>query len=481
MPENLADTSRSPLLRELAHRMSAITLDACPSQAVATAKSAILDTLGVTLAGAGADCTRAVSRALDRSFAPGPALLFGDSRRVDILSAAMINGTASHALDFDDCSNTLGGHPSAPIVPALFALAEERGVSGEAFLAAYIAGFEVETRIGRAVNFHHYEKGWHPTGTLGTFGSAAACSHLMGLEGERAATALAFASSMAAGIKANFGTMAKPFHVGQCARNGLQAALLAEAGATANVSALEHPQGFFAVYNGVGNFDIERVLNSWADPLDIIEPGVAFKRHPCCASTHPAIDALLDLRERHGLTPDLVASIRSWTHPRRLRHTDRPDPRDGLDGKFSVQYVLARALMHGLVSVDHFSDEAVFDRTARNVMARITAAPHPDAVMETTEHFFAEVQVVTVGGEVLSTFVDRPLGRDRNHPLPDGTLTAKFEDCAVAVVDLEHARECARRISLLEHEPDIAEISRLLLPSAIGSAARHQPADIVRN
>ena len=136
-----------------------------------------------------------------------------------MLSAALINGVAAHALDFDDCNNTLGGHPSAPILPALWALAP--GVSGKAFIAAYAAGVECETKLARAVHFHHYEKGWHPTSTLGTFGSAAACGHLLRLDPDQIATALALAASMASGIKANFGTMTKPFHVGQAARNGL--------------------------------------------------------------------------------------------------------------------------------------------------------------------------------------------------------------------------------------------------------------------
>ncbi|WEX10654.1 MmgE/PrpD family protein [Chelativorans sp. AA-79] len=450
------------LLREIAQRFLRISVDTCPEEAVETAKLAILDTLGVTLAGSGSLSAVALVKAIGRTFGEGPALLFGGSRRVDVLSAALANGTASHALDFDDCSNTMGGHPSAPIVPALWALAEERGASGASFIASYIAGFEVETKLGRAVNFHHYEKGWHPTATLGTFGSAAACCHLLDLDADRSATALALAASMASGLKANFGTMTKPFHIGHCACNGLQAALLAEAGMTANHDVLEHPQGFFAVYNGAGTFVPERLFENWAAPLDIIEPGVAFKRHPCCASTHPAIDALLQLREVHGLHPDNVASILSWTHPRRLRHTNRPDPKDGLDGKFSVQYVLARALRNGLVGVDDFSDEAVRDPEIRSIMSRIEAAPHPQAVMESTEHFFAELRVTTTSGEVLTAHVDRPLGRDRDHPLPPGTLERKFADCAGQVVEPDVARQFAARIFALEAERDIRSLSRQL-------------------
>src|SRR6185436_13254890 len=176
------------LLRALADRIAEVSFEALPGEAVATAKQGILDTVGVTLAGARDDTTAVVTRTLRWTAGQGAALIFGGSESLDALSAALINGTASHALDFDDCSNSLGGHPSAPILPALWAIAP--GSSGKAFIAAYAAGFECETRFARAVNFHHYEKGWHPTATLGTFGSTAACAHLLALSAEQIATAL---------------------------------------------------------------------------------------------------------------------------------------------------------------------------------------------------------------------------------------------------------------------------------------------------
>jgi 2-methylcitrate dehydratase PrpD len=177
------------LLRTLADRILEVTFDRLPTEAVDVAKQGILDTVGVTLAGARDETTAVVASALRKTAAPGPALIFGTSDHVDVLNAALINGTASHALDFDDCSNSLGGHPSAPILPALWAIAP--GSNGKAFIAAYAAGVECETRLARAVNFHHYEKGWHPTATLGTFGSAAACGHLLALSPDQLATALA--------------------------------------------------------------------------------------------------------------------------------------------------------------------------------------------------------------------------------------------------------------------------------------------------
>lgn len=438
------------LLKQLADLARSVRVDDVPAEALDTARLALLDTIGVTLAGAAEDCTRITARACLLP-GPGPATLFGAAATISPLDAALINGTASHALDFDDCSNTMGGHPSAPIVPALFALAEMTDASGAKMLEAYVTGFEVETKLGRAVNFTHYEKGWHPTSTLGTFGAAAACARMLGLDTERFATALAIAASAACGIKANFGTMTKPYHVGQAARNGLMAALLAREGMTANMAALEDGQGFLNVYNGPGTYDVEKLFDGFAAPFDLIEPGVAFKRHPCCASTHPALDALLNIVSDHGLSADRIRSIRSWTHPRRLRHTNRPDPKSGLDAKFSIQYVLARAALEGAVRIDHFTDAAIREPAVRRFMTRIEAAPHPEAIMDTTEHFFADVRVETNDGDVFEAHVDRPLGRDRAHPLPPGALERKFRDCAALVLSEQAVAEVERMILSLEN------------------------------
>ncbi|HET7634224.1 MAG TPA: MmgE/PrpD family protein, partial [Burkholderiales bacterium] len=284
---------------DLAQHVNALHFDDLPEQAVRWAKMGILDTVGVTFAGSAEPAARIVLQTLAPS--DGPCLLFGMGRRSDALNAALINGTASHALDFDDCNNTLGGHPSVPILPALFALAEETGAAGRQFIAAYVAGFETETRISHGVNFYQYTKGWHPTATIGIFGTAAACARLLELDDEKTATALAIAASLAAGIKSNFGTMVKPLHIGQCTRNGLFAALLARNGFSASAVAFEHRQGYFEVFNGAGNYDASKILRDWAAPLDIISPGIAIKQYPCCGSTHPAIDMMLKLVRAHDI------------------------------------------------------------------------------------------------------------------------------------------------------------------------------------
>ena len=413
----------------IAERIAAITYDDLPVEAVEWAKMAVLDTVGVTLAGAGEPCAQIVERVLG-GVGSGDCLIFGGDRRAAPLDAALINGTAAHALDFDDVSNSLGGHPSAPILPALFALGETLDCTGRDFIAAYVAGFETETRIARGVHFHHYEKGWHPTATLGVFGATAACSHLMGLDRARTAQALAIAASLAGGIKANFGTMTKPLHVGHTARSGLFAAQLAQGGFTANPEALEHKQGFLMVFNGPGNFDAEAILKDWGQPYDIVRPGLAVKQHPCCGSTHPAIDAMLLLRGEYEVAPEKIARIDSWTHPRRLAHTDRPDPQSGLDAKFSVQYCLARALLGGRIVLEDFEGEAFRDDTARALMHRIHAAPHPEMNAASAEYLGAEVRITFDDGRTIARRVGSALGRGPDNPLPRHALTDKFANCA---------------------------------------------------
>jgi len=446
----------------LAEHITALKFSNIDAEALQWAKWGILDTVGVTLAGASEACTEIVEQMHSLNGTPdgGPALIFGSGKRTSVLNAAEINGTASHALDFDDCNNTLGGHPSAPILPGLVALAEARKASGKALITAYLAGFETETAIARVVHMHHYEKGWHPTATLGTFGAAAAACHLIGLDKVKTATALGLAVSLAAGVKANFGTMTKPLHVGETTRNGLTAALLAEQGFTANDGAFEHSQGFLSLFNGEGNYDTSRLMEGWAAPFNIVGPGLAVKQYPCCGSTHPAIDAMIALRAKHNLKAGDVTEIVSYTHPRRLKHTNRPDPQTPLDAKFSVQYTMARALVDGRVVVKNFEGDAFNDAGIRDVMARITANSRPHT--EPDEHYFAEVSVTTKSGEIFTQWVQQPQGRGPKYPLPDGALKAKFEGCAERVltsVGVEHLHACIER---LETTDDINNMTSLI-------------------
>ena len=453
---------------ELAKRVNALTYEKLPLEAVHWAKVGILDTVGVTLAGADDPSVTILAGVLSAS---GPSLLLGTSKRTSALDAALVNGTASHAHDFDDCNNTLGGHPSAPILPALFALADETGASGRDFIAAYVAGFETECKISMGVNFYQYTHGWHPTATIGVFGAAAACAKLMKLDDEKTAVALGIAASLASGIKSNFGTYVKPLHVGHCARNGLFAALLARGGYTASPVAFEHKEGYFEVFNGEGNYDAEKILPAWANPLDIVKPGIAIKQYPCCGSTHPAIDAMLEIVRTHDVKPEAVERIQSWTHERRLKHTNRPDPQSRTDAKFSVQYCLARALTDRKVTIEHFEGEAHRDPNVRAALSKVQAAAYTTEQFPAENHFGAEVKVTLRGGTVLSHKVDQPAGRTSANALPQERLRDKFESCANRALPAERTHAAYAAIMDLEKLPDVREVNDAMLGESLKGRA----------
>ena len=457
------------IAKELARRIKAFRYEDLPDDAVAWAKTGILDTVGVTLAGAGEDCVGMVRKILGPS--SGPCLVFGQSTRVGALDAALINGVASHALDFDDLGHSIGGHPSVPLVAAIIALGDflgdspgnspgdSKGRGGRDALAAYVAGFETQSRIGRAANFHHYEKGWHPTATLGIFGTVAAASHMLDLSEDQTATALGLAVSLASGVKANFGTMTKPLHIGHSVRNGVMAALLAREGFTANGQAFEARQGFFNVFNGPGNFDADKIFENWADPLDIVDPGLGLKQFPCCGSTHAAINCMFELARDQGLKPEDAAAIEVLAHPRCLPHTDNPDPQSGLEAKFSMQYVTARALTDGRVGLDHFEGQAHADAGPRKLMALTVFGEHPDMAADSENQLGAEVIVTTRGGNRLAARIDHHIGRGPANPMSPDELWEKFEDCASRALPGERIRPLFEMLENLEAVPSMTDLT----------------------
>ncbi len=439
----------------------ALSYESLPSDAVHWAKVGILDYLGVTMAGSSEPAARIACDAVTEPGAAGPSTIFGRPIRVMPLDAALVNGTASHALDFDDISNTMGGHPSAPVLSALFAAADERGASGRDFIAAYVAGFEVETKIARGVNFHHYTKGWHPTATLGVFGSAAACARLLGLGASETATAIAIAASSASGIKANFGTMTKPLHVGQCARSGLFAAKLASRGFTASPEAFEHKHGFLDVFNGPGTYEVSRIFDRWAAPLDIVRPGIAIKQYPCCGSIHPALDAMLTIVRGNDLPPERVGKIRAWLHPRRLQHTNRQWPNSSLDAKFSLQYCLARAVIDRRIVMNQFEGNAFSEPQVQKLLGLIEVMPYTTAQFAEDNHFGGEVEVLTRDGKTLRAKMEQSVGRTSDDPLPAPLLRAKFVDCSSGVLTHETIEQLYSSVDGFEGLNDVRSITAL--------------------
>ncbi|EBA06660.1 MmgE/PrpD family protein [Sagittula stellata] len=446
----------SSLTLTLAQLASGLTPDDLSPAAANWATRAFADTLACALAGIDTPVTRISDEVFPA--APGPSQVFGSAQRLHPLDAAQRNGIAAHALDFDDCNLEMDGHPSVSIVPALFALAEARGSSGAQVLTAFVAGLETEIRLARVANPAHADRGWHPTVTLGVIGCAVACGRLLGLDPQRMAVAIAIAASSAAGLRANSGTMTKPFHAGQANRNGLQAALLAEAGYTARETALEHRFGFLKAFGGTEACDLEPVTRGWATDFALLSPGIAVKQYPCCAFVHCAIDAAVALRDHIGTTP--IAKIEVVLNGRRLRNIDRPDPTDGLDAKFSTQYLTARALLDGTVSLGDFTPERVQDPQARALAAKVTLAAHNDDLS------LGHVHVTLEDGQQLSASATVAMGRDPANPMSDAEFRTKFDDCVSTCLTEAEAGALFDTLISLDRLASLAPLSDALARAA---------------
>lgn len=458
----MTTSDQSSFARRLAARVIALSRRPLPPAATRNALTCIADTVSVAIAGATEPCTDILRRTPGVGEAPGRSLVWAGTQRTSALDAALINGTASHALDYDDLCAVFGGHHSAPLVAPLFALADERGATGPALLSAYAAGVETEVRLARALLPEHYDKGWHPTSTLGVVGTAAALSCLIGLDEARTATALSIAVSMASGLKANFGSMTKPLHVGQCGRAGLFAALLAERGFDAGRQAFEGGQGFFEVYNGSGRYRAELALQGWGEPFEIEGETIGIKQFPCCGSTHAAITAALEIVQGRPLDPADIERIDILPNANRLVHTDKPDPRTALDGKFSVQYVVARALLSGSVGLDHFSEAAVGEPAIRDLLAKVEARPHPDMPRTGENLWGAEVRITLRSGELLSRRIENLSCRDGSYPMGEQESWRKFEDCALVHLPAAQVRALYDALLDLPACGDVRRVSGLM-------------------
>lgn len=444
-------SGRAPITRLLAEACRAVAFDDLPAEAVTVAKQCLLDWLGVTLAGWG-EPLAAILRglALDEG-GSAQATLIGSGERVPCRQAALVNGAASHALDYDDVLTAMSGHPSVPVIPALLALAETRGAGGRDVIAALVAGVEMEARVGLLVMPDHYATGFHATGTLGTFGAAAACAHLLGLSLDEWTQALGIAGSQAAGLKSMFGTMTKPLQAGNAAANGLLAALLAERGYTSNPAVLEAEQGFAATQTATVN--PERALDGLGDVWAIRD--VLFKYHASCYGTHETIEAVLRLKRARDLVPEQVEAIRLTVPPGNLAMCNIRAPTTELEGKFSMRFTAALALGHGDTGEQGFSLETVRDPRLAALRERVTvAAAAPGEPRGTT------VTMRLTGGEEVSEHVDLTV------PAADldwqgQQLTGKFAGLAAPVVGDAGARAIIEAVQSVEALADISALVRL--------------------
>jgi len=449
MTETLQGTGAAA---RLAERWSRLRLADVPKDAVEVARHCVLDWLGCALAGSTEPAARILRDVLDTGEA-GTCSLVGRTDRAAARTAAVVNGTAGHALDFDDTHTTLMGHPTAPVLPAVLALAEERSATGAELLAAVVAGIEVECRVGALFMPRHYEVGWHATATLGTVGAAAGCAHLLGLDAARFATALGLAATQAAGLKSSFGTMAKPLHAGKAAADGLLAARLAEAGFTGSPAALDGHQGLGEATTG-SLPDAGRL-----DRLDgrFLVRDTLFKRHAACYLTHAAINAAASLRG--AARPDEVESVEVRVAPAVLDVCNIAEPATGLEAKFSLRATVAMALL-GDDTTDHgaFTDARA---TAPELVAlrdRVTVVTEPGRPGTA-----ATVVVTTASGDRLQGEADTGRPAD-DLATQAGDLGRKFLGLAGPVLGTARSDAALDAARHLDQLGSVRELTALLVP-----------------
>ena len=415
------------LTRDLGRFVSDVSFARLPAEAIDVARTGFIDCIATMIAGAPDPAPQLLRNALQPK--DGEASLYFGGERAPAPDAAWINGTAGHALDYDDVAS-LRGHPSTVLVPAILAEGEALGASGRDMLAAYVAGYETWAELAWRDPGHHHRKGWHPTGIFGPIGAAGACASLRRLEPRQASHALALAASQSSGIMANFGTMTKPFHAGRSAHSGVIAARLAELGFTASPDALEHPQGFLSAVSPAGEVDRETPARGLGSEWKIVKYRLGIKKYPACYCTHRALDAMLELLARRPLRPediDWITVSLSDTHALILRNHR---PQTGLEAKFSIEFAMAAAVIARRAGLAEYTDGFVRRPEVQALMGKVA--------IETNQNYDPEVSGASVwdqvhvdlagGGSIESEKVRRARGH-ADRPLSEAELFEKFRGC----------------------------------------------------
>ncbi|NDH53171.1 MAG: MmgE/PrpD family protein [Betaproteobacteria bacterium] len=431
---------------------------------VAAAKVAISDTIGCIIAGAATDAGTIVRRVAEASSPDGAATVIGGLRALSAQAAALANGTAAHALDYDDILWTEQGHPSAAMLPSSLAVAETLGASGRDLLTAYAIGVEVAGKLGRAVNPAHYESGWHATASVGVIGAAAAAARLMHLTEHQTAMALGIAASHACGVRRNFGTMTKPFHAGNAARGGVMAAELAREGFTADLTAFEGVFGWAVTMHGRTIPQAEVLEAALGKVWELSEPGIVLKRYPACGGTHCALDAILAIRDEQNLKADEFEKIVCDASPLAKMVLLYSRPKTGLEGKFSMEFNLAIAALEGEAGLRHFTDAWVADPRVQDMLHRITFETRSDMAPECLSDAVPAEVTVHARGKIFARRVDVPRGDARN-PMSSQERRTKFLGCAEGLLADDAAGALFHDLERLD-SLKIADLTALLRPLA---------------
>jgi len=448
---------------ELAARCAALCYTDLPEDVRLRVRQCLLDWIGVTLAGACEPLVHMLAEEAREQGGHAQATVVGHAMMTSSRQAALINGSASHALDYDDVNMACTGHPSVVLIPALLALAESRGASGRDFMTAFAAGYETMCQLGLVCGDAHYSNGFHTTATLGTLGAAAACARLLQLDADDTATALGIASTMAAGLKSMFGTMCKPLHAGRASADGLQAAQLAARGFTSRADAIECPQGLIATHGGTASLGaaVATPNGGWHLRHNL------FKFHAACYGTHAAIEAASHLRLQHALRVDGVCRVTVRASSACEGVCNIAEPRTGLEAKFSLRHTVAMALAGvDTAGLNAFSDEAV---SAPEVVAlrdrvQVLLAPQcPDLTL-------SEVVIETQSGTVLRQRYDS--GRPASDLLEQQQrLEEKFRLLVKSVLIPDECDELIDLVARLDELTDLSPLAGMLARQA--SADRH--------
>ena len=445
-PPDAAQTTTSVL----ADFVAGIEYASLPDELVRRVARQCLDLVGVALAGAGEPAALAVRR-LGTSV--GLATVWGTAAQAGEADAALANATAGHALDFDDMWLP-GAHPTAPIFPAAFAIAEANGSSGRDLIAAQVAGYEVMGRLHSAVSGRF---GWHPTGVFGTLGAAAAASRLLRLSRAQVAMAFGIASSMAGGIDGQSGTMTKPLHAGLAAHAGVRAALLAADGFTASDAVFDGKRSFFEAFFATAAPQAWRLTAGLGSTYYLLNPGIGIKMYPAGYYMHQSFEAALHIVLSENIAADDIAAIRIGVPGGRF---DRPFPRSSLDAKFSVQYMAAMAVLYRRLTADLFDEKIVFSAPVQSLLARISARPEP-RLPANPDIAHNPVTVACRDGREFTKSVTMPKSH-WSYPLPREAWIGKFRANAAIVLADSAVDGLVDAFDHLEHAPDLSHIADLL-------------------
>jgi len=466
----VSGNAASTLTRALAQFAAHTKTEALPARLLDKSADAFIDTLGVGLAGSLEPASLLVSQWVLEEAARGQSTVWGGRNGVSPSQAAFANGTAAHALDFDDSLPSMRSHPSASLVPAALAVAEARGASGRDVLAAYVIGLEVAGKIGRVVSNGHFQRGLHTTATIGIFSCAAAAARLLKLDADGLQTAWGIAASHAGGLARNFGTMTKPLHAGNAARIGVLSAGLAQRGFTADDAIFDGANGFAASYGSEGGMAPDDAILLLGSPWEIDDPGLYVKSWPCCYCNHRPVGGLFQLLDEHAIRADEVRAISVGFLPGSDTALLSDNPMTGLEGKFSIEYTMAATLLDRRLTLETFTDRMVQRPLIRDLMKKVKRYRIEDPNVYSGLIGYTNIAVETARG-CFETRVERTPGSP-SWPMSRENLVAKFLDCSGRVLGAEGARDLLAIAEELPLLPDVGPLLKAARPRDGAQAGR---------